>query len=202
MATPADDLAASPPGRDAVAAALRRILPQEAVLADDESVRPYECDGLSAYRRLPLAVALPDTVQQVRRDDERLGRRSRPTDFRGEPLLQELETQHRSRRLIAELKAAQRIWLKEQGYILKVRTHVNSERLGGADMYPAAGGATPIAPTEPRGVIRVRPKENDSERRAETPVISVPTVRVSVPENSRPEPVVVVRTQRADAPSE
>jgi glycolate oxidase len=66
MATPADDLAASPAGRDALAAALRRILPHEAVLADDESVRPYECDGLSAYRRLPLAVALPDTVDQVR----------------------------------------------------------------------------------------------------------------------------------------
>jgi glycolate oxidase len=48
-----------------VAVALRRILPDESVLADDESVRPYECDGLSAYRRLPLIVALPNTVEQV-----------------------------------------------------------------------------------------------------------------------------------------
>lgn len=28
-------------------------------------MRPYECDGLAAYRRLPLAVALPETVEQV-----------------------------------------------------------------------------------------------------------------------------------------
>ncbi|NOY70929.1 MAG: FAD-binding protein [Gammaproteobacteria bacterium] len=28
-------------------------------------MRPYECDGLSVYRRLPMAVALPDQVEQV-----------------------------------------------------------------------------------------------------------------------------------------
>ncbi len=65
MATPADDLSTPAPSRDMVAVALRRILPDESVLADDESVRPYECDGLSAYRRLPLIVALPNTVEQV-----------------------------------------------------------------------------------------------------------------------------------------
>ena len=49
----------------ALANALRAILPTDAVLASDESLRPYECDGLSAYRTLPLAVVLPDTVEQV-----------------------------------------------------------------------------------------------------------------------------------------
>ena len=41
------------------------ILPTEAVLSAEEDLRPYECDGLSAYRRLPLVVTLPDTIEQV-----------------------------------------------------------------------------------------------------------------------------------------
>ncbi len=28
-------------------------------------MRPYECDGLSVYRRLPLAVVLPETVEEI-----------------------------------------------------------------------------------------------------------------------------------------
>jgi len=39
--------------------ALRRILPEDAVLIEEEDLRPYECDGLSAYRQLPMLVALP-----------------------------------------------------------------------------------------------------------------------------------------------
>lgn len=50
----------------ALITALRRILPSSAVLSDAEDLRPYECDGLSAYRELPLAVCLPETVEQVR----------------------------------------------------------------------------------------------------------------------------------------
>ncbi|MFP5507019.1 MAG: FAD-linked oxidase C-terminal domain-containing protein [Gammaproteobacteria bacterium] len=42
------------------------MLPAAAILANDEALRPYECDGLSAYRALPLAVVLPETVEQVR----------------------------------------------------------------------------------------------------------------------------------------
>ncbi|HQT27575.1 MAG TPA: FAD-binding protein, partial [Burkholderiales bacterium] len=30
-----------------------------------EALRPYECDGLSVYRRLPLTVVLPDKVEEV-----------------------------------------------------------------------------------------------------------------------------------------
>ncbi|MCW9014473.1 MAG: FAD-binding protein [Gammaproteobacteria bacterium] len=44
---------------------LRDILPDNAVLHEEEDLRPYECDGLSAYRQLPGAVALPETVAQV-----------------------------------------------------------------------------------------------------------------------------------------
>jgi glycolate oxidase len=45
--------------------ALLDILPGEAVLFEEEDLHPYECDGLSAYRRLPMVVALPGTVEQV-----------------------------------------------------------------------------------------------------------------------------------------
>ncbi|CAH1905549.1 glycolate dehydrogenase, putative FAD-linked subunit [Candidatus Nitrotoga sp. HW29] len=44
---------------------LRKLLPPEAVLTDKEDLRPFECDGLSVYRRLPLAVVLPETTSQV-----------------------------------------------------------------------------------------------------------------------------------------
>lgn len=45
--------------------ALARVLPDEALLTTTEELHPYECDGLSAYRQLPLAVALPDTLEQA-----------------------------------------------------------------------------------------------------------------------------------------
>ena len=41
------------------------ILPKDSVLHHQEDLRPYECDGLSAYRALPLMVVLPDSVEQV-----------------------------------------------------------------------------------------------------------------------------------------
>ncbi len=48
-------------------AALRAFLPPEAVLHEGEDLPPYECDGLSAYRQLPMLVVLPSTVEQVQR---------------------------------------------------------------------------------------------------------------------------------------
>ncbi|MCC6535770.1 MAG: FAD-binding protein [Burkholderiales bacterium] len=51
--------------RAALAAELRAILPAESVLVEEEQLRPYECDGLSAYRRLPAAVVLPSTEAEV-----------------------------------------------------------------------------------------------------------------------------------------
>ena len=50
-----------------VARALRAFLPARALLWEEEDTRPYECDGLTAYRQLPLVVALPETEEQVRR---------------------------------------------------------------------------------------------------------------------------------------
>jgi glycolate oxidase len=46
-------------------ARLSEVVPQESLLHDAETMRPYECDGLSAYRQLPAMVCLPETVEQV-----------------------------------------------------------------------------------------------------------------------------------------
>ncbi|MBS0003451.1 MAG: FAD-binding protein, partial [Thioalkalivibrio sp.] len=44
---------------------LRAALPGLTLLHRDEDRRPFECDGLSAYRVMPMLVALPDTIEQV-----------------------------------------------------------------------------------------------------------------------------------------
>ena len=44
---------------------LRRTLPANAVLSSAEELKPYECDALTIYRRMPLAVALPADEAQV-----------------------------------------------------------------------------------------------------------------------------------------
>ncbi|MGC2856399.1 FAD-linked oxidase C-terminal domain-containing protein [Novispirillum sp. DQ9] len=44
---------------------LRAIVPGEGVIADEDELRAYECDALSAYRQLPLIVVLPETTEQV-----------------------------------------------------------------------------------------------------------------------------------------
>lgn len=51
--------------RAEILAGLRRILPPEAVVSDAESLRVYECDALTAYRRAPLAAALPGSAQEA-----------------------------------------------------------------------------------------------------------------------------------------
>jgi len=46
---------------------LREFLPAAAVLSGEESLKPYECDGLSAYRQLPMLAVLPATEAEVQR---------------------------------------------------------------------------------------------------------------------------------------
>ncbi|HEY1147261.1 MAG TPA: FAD-linked oxidase C-terminal domain-containing protein [Pseudoduganella sp.] len=48
-----------------VAAALNAALPAGCVLSALEDTRPYECDGLSAYRQPPMVVVLPQDEAQV-----------------------------------------------------------------------------------------------------------------------------------------
>jgi len=51
--------------RQQVASALGARLPEGCVLSDPEDTRPYECDGLAAYRQLPMVVTLPTSEEQV-----------------------------------------------------------------------------------------------------------------------------------------
>ena len=44
---------------------LREVLPATAVLTEEEAMRPYDCDGLTAYRQLPLIVTLPESETQA-----------------------------------------------------------------------------------------------------------------------------------------
>ena len=51
--------------RDSIVAGLRRLLPETGVIAEALRLKPYETDGLSAYRQTPMAVVLPETTEQV-----------------------------------------------------------------------------------------------------------------------------------------
>ncbi|MEA2903955.1 MAG: glycolate oxidase [Alphaproteobacteria bacterium] len=53
--------------REAVVKALRAIVPGEGVIASEPEMRPYESDGLTAYRQIPMVVVLPETTAQVSR---------------------------------------------------------------------------------------------------------------------------------------
>src|SRR5690242_18826076 len=51
--------------RDKIVATLRQIVRGEGVIANEREMRPYESDGLTAYRQLPMVVVLPETTTQV-----------------------------------------------------------------------------------------------------------------------------------------
>src|SRR4051812_41101167 len=44
---------------------LVRTLPASAVLVEREALKPYECDGLSAYRATPLVATIPADEREV-----------------------------------------------------------------------------------------------------------------------------------------
>jgi glycolate oxidase len=48
-----------------VARALAAVLPADCLLAREEELRPYECDGLAAHRQQPLLVAMPRAEAEV-----------------------------------------------------------------------------------------------------------------------------------------
>ena len=53
--------------RSEIIVALRQIVPGDGVIADEEALRPFEADALTAYRQLPLIVVLPETTDQISR---------------------------------------------------------------------------------------------------------------------------------------
>lgn len=52
--------------RNTLVKRLCEFVPPHAVLSETEDLKPYECDGLSAYQQTPLIVTLPETEEQVR----------------------------------------------------------------------------------------------------------------------------------------
>ncbi|MFQ5955147.1 MAG: FAD-binding protein, partial [Kiloniellales bacterium] len=50
-----------------IAKRLTEIVPGEGVIVDDDELRAYETDGLTAYQQVPLIVVLPSTTDEVRR---------------------------------------------------------------------------------------------------------------------------------------
>ena len=53
--------------RAEIVAALSQIVPGEGVISHEREMRPFESDGLTAYRQLPMVVVLPETTEQVSR---------------------------------------------------------------------------------------------------------------------------------------
>ena len=53
--------------RSEIVRGLRALVPGEGVIGDEDSLRVYECDGLTAYRALPMAVVLPESTAEVSR---------------------------------------------------------------------------------------------------------------------------------------
>src|SRR4051794_13156419 len=51
--------------RDQILAGLSRLVAPEALIVSDDERRAFETDGLTAYRRMPLAVVLPSSTAEV-----------------------------------------------------------------------------------------------------------------------------------------
>jgi glycolate oxidase len=53
--------------REHIVEGLRAILPGENLITDPRELAPYETDGFTAYARVPMAVVLPETTDEVSR---------------------------------------------------------------------------------------------------------------------------------------
>lgn len=53
--------------RETLVKAFSEFLPGEAVLHTPETLKPFECDGLPAYRQTPLIAVLPESISEVQR---------------------------------------------------------------------------------------------------------------------------------------
>ncbi|MFZ3155176.1 glycolate oxidase subunit GlcD [Pseudomonas sp.] len=69
--------------KPALLAELRACLPDLEVLHTQEDLKPYECDGLSAYRTTPMLVVLPERLEQVESLLKLCHRRGVPVVARG-----------------------------------------------------------------------------------------------------------------------
>ena len=53
--------------KDKIASDLSSIINSNNVLSSPDELRPFETDGLTAYRQIPLLVVMPETVDEVSR---------------------------------------------------------------------------------------------------------------------------------------
>jgi glycolate oxidase len=83
MPRPANNVESHSDRRRALIDVLRSRLPGECVLSSDEELRPYECDGLSAFRQPPMAVVLPRDETQLCAALQACRERSVPVVARG-----------------------------------------------------------------------------------------------------------------------
>ena len=51
--------------RARIVSTLRQLVPGEGVIAAEQEMKPFESDGLTAYRQIPMVVVLPETTAQV-----------------------------------------------------------------------------------------------------------------------------------------
>jgi len=62
---------------------LKRALPKNTVISGSENTRPFECDGLSVYKQEPLAVVLPNIIDQIKKVLEICRKNNTPIVTRG-----------------------------------------------------------------------------------------------------------------------
>ena len=62
---------------------LKRALPKNTVISGSENTRPFECDGLSVYKQEPLAVVLPNNIDQIKKVLEICRKNNTPIVTRG-----------------------------------------------------------------------------------------------------------------------
>lgn len=78
-----DNIPPDPADKASIVSALKQLLPSDAVIHETEALRPYECDGLPAYRQIPLVAVLPDSVDQVQQVMQLCHERQIPVVARG-----------------------------------------------------------------------------------------------------------------------
>ncbi len=69
--------------RQQLAELFRVFLAHDSVIDQPSSLAAYECDGLSAYRKTPLVVVLPETIEQVQQAVRLCNERRIPIVSRG-----------------------------------------------------------------------------------------------------------------------
>jgi len=62
---------------------LKRALPKNTVISGTENTRPFECDGLGVYKQEPLAVVLPNNIDQIKKVLEICRKNNTPIVSRG-----------------------------------------------------------------------------------------------------------------------